>query len=323
MNNDDTDDLRSLRPHAVPNMPTAIGRLVERLGYGWLLGMAAVVIAMATGYYAIASTDHGIGTNDVLDGVYFSIVTFTSLGYGDIQPKGFGRVIAALLVLCGLAITALTIGKVASERQSALLLLLHTSDVQRRLSSFAGELMAAAEAVAIPGNSQSKNLKSTANLIQAVSSYLSFNSFQARTVSFGNFAALTKLYDALQQTFDACIAVCREGKTPETMTRALRCARLIDRLVHLMDRLHGAEPGRRVPPVHTHSRREAARTAAKAKATSVARAVRQDLAACTAWAESGFNALQIERVFREMPLGQKWPQGIHSDLSPYSSSRFW
>jgi hypothetical protein len=54
-------------------------------------------------YLSSSSFDHS------LNSLYFSVVTFTTLGYGDIQPLGWCRVVAASQALCGILFTPLFI----------------------------------------------------------------------------------------------------------------------------------------------------------------------------------------------------------------------
>ena len=46
---------------------------------------------------------------DIFDGLYFSIVTWTTLGYGDLYPVGLGKFIAAIEALSGYIFTALLV----------------------------------------------------------------------------------------------------------------------------------------------------------------------------------------------------------------------
>ena len=73
-------------------------------------------------------------------GVFFSIVTVTSLGYGDLYPVGFSRVIAGAEVLFGLAFMGVMIAKVTSRRLSYHVQRLFVSDAQQRLDDFAERL---------------------------------------------------------------------------------------------------------------------------------------------------------------------------------------
>ncbi|MBB3747177.1 hypothetical protein FHX10_006733 [Rhizobium sp. BK591] len=316
MNDARAEDDRSLRPHAVPNMQTPIGRLIDRLGYGALSLVASGALTLSTTYFAIAPKGQGIETNDVGDALYFSIVTFTSLGYGDLQPHGVGRAVASVLVLVGISVTALLIGRVASERQSSLLLLLHSSDVQRRLSSFTQQLHDAADEISQAGPMRARKLKSTGELLQAVSSYLSFNAFQAGILSFGNFTALTMLYDALNETFEACMAAFKDGENAETMNRALACGRTIERLINLMSRLHHqsereASSWKKI----RGTRRGRSQVAAGEKAQKLRSEMFGALQSSMEWRDKAFHALQVERVFKAMPSGNQWPTGIHKEVA--------
>jgi len=52
-----------------------------------------------------------------LTALYFSIVTWTTLGYGDVTPAGFGRVVVSIEVLTGYILSALLIAAVVTEIQ--------------------------------------------------------------------------------------------------------------------------------------------------------------------------------------------------------------
>ena len=74
--------------------------------------------------------------------LYFSVVTFTSLGFGDLVPTGAGRFFAGVEVVLGLAIFGLAVSKLSSYKQSYLLNQLYARDVQGKLDLFAQELRA-------------------------------------------------------------------------------------------------------------------------------------------------------------------------------------
>ncbi|MFO3660204.1 potassium channel family protein, partial [Pseudomonas amygdali] len=135
-------------PHDKGVLTTRIGRKIESVSFEDLLAVAFLALTISTEFfYIFTPLGYGLNTNQpwsislALNSLYFSLVTFTTLGYGDISPVGVGRVVAVILVMCGLIIMTLTIGKVASERQQSLLLLLHTSDCQRRITGFIDDLV--------------------------------------------------------------------------------------------------------------------------------------------------------------------------------------
>jgi len=87
------------------------------LGYGerpWHpLGVALLVILLWTGLFA------GLGAIEIegskssgvsfFDGLYFSVVTFTTLGYGDFSPKPEYRLLAGAEAVIGAALMAVFI----------------------------------------------------------------------------------------------------------------------------------------------------------------------------------------------------------------------
>lgn len=89
--------------------------------------------------------DNGIIIGDeasptIFDSIYFSVVTFSSLGYGDIQPSGLSRAIAVVEVLSGLVILALIVARLASDRSSAHARILYQGDSLRVMKEFEDRL---------------------------------------------------------------------------------------------------------------------------------------------------------------------------------------
>ena len=89
-----------------------------------VLNLALLIMAFAWAYQMIGITDNtglqGEVTHDFMTSVYYSIVTFTTLGYGDFYPRGVGRVLAAMEALTGyliLGILASTAASVLSPRK--------------------------------------------------------------------------------------------------------------------------------------------------------------------------------------------------------------
>ena len=101
---------------------------------------------MASLYYLLTQCDHGIGQDDTalnnatfLTGIYFSIVTISSLGYGDMHPMGISKILACIEVLFGLVMIGVMIAKVTSQRLSYRVERLFRSEAQKRLENFAEE----------------------------------------------------------------------------------------------------------------------------------------------------------------------------------------
>lgn len=218
---------------------------IEALSLGDLLVIALLALTIASEYFYIA-TPYGHGMNLpegatwswklAKESFYFSTVTFTTLGYGDISPVGFGRLIAMLLVIGGLSIISLTIGKLASERQQAHLLLLHTSDCQRRISGYVSELdnyiqelkFSIANNDSVLAKAKLKELKP---FIEAISNYVAFHSFQSNLIEFGNDTAITILLRKLEETSYCLSNVFKKKKFEEPI--GSRCLALAGRIAAL------------------------------------------------------------------------------------------
>ncbi|BDU76417.1 potassium channel family protein [Mesoterricola sediminis] len=109
----------------------------------WVLSLICNILFFTAYYYNFSSGTNGIrnasNPNEpitILNCLYFSITTITTLGYGDYIPLGYGRLFASFEVISGIIIMAIIVSKLASDRTSTLIKLLYTSDNERRLSSF-------------------------------------------------------------------------------------------------------------------------------------------------------------------------------------------
>ena len=74
----------------------------------------ALVLLMGSLMYVVEGADNGF--TSIPMGMYWAIVTMTTVGYGDISPStDFGRFLAAILMVMGYAIIAVPTGIVSSE----------------------------------------------------------------------------------------------------------------------------------------------------------------------------------------------------------------
>lgn len=75
--------------------------------YGTFFAHLLEIGLFGAGYYLFGAylnlgTFHGVQQMAFLDYLYFSIVTYTSLGFGDIYPVGYMRLLAGIEALMGL-----------------------------------------------------------------------------------------------------------------------------------------------------------------------------------------------------------------------------
>ena len=112
----------------------------------YLIAFCLVVIGAGIFYYYSTPYGHGLGQNSkaltditFLKSLYFSVVTISSLGYGDMHPMGFSKIIACLEVIFGLVFLGFFIAKVASRRMSYHIQRLFSSDAETRIESFTND----------------------------------------------------------------------------------------------------------------------------------------------------------------------------------------
>lgn len=104
-----------------------------------------MIVIFAVLFWALTLCGHGLkynisgGTAQVrlVDALYFSIVTVSSLGYGDIRPLGVAKYLAGLEVLMGLALLSIILAKLTSNRLTYHVRRLFAADAQRRCAELA------------------------------------------------------------------------------------------------------------------------------------------------------------------------------------------
>lgn len=111
-------------------------RLIDQASGVWLafVGLSLTVI-FAMAYWILTKNlpDHGIrGPDsetefDIFAALYFSVVTETTLGYGDFRPVGISRLLVACHVLLGLAFAGIVVAKITSIPGRSLRLLSYSA----------------------------------------------------------------------------------------------------------------------------------------------------------------------------------------------------
>ncbi len=108
-----------LRTFKIPKQSNSSYRFLLSI----ILNAFIIILACANtyGYFGqvVSSTKPEYIVTGLWECIYFSVVTFTSLGYGDLVPQGGARVIAALEALFGMGVFAFLIGISASIYYSA------------------------------------------------------------------------------------------------------------------------------------------------------------------------------------------------------------
>jgi Ion channel len=100
-----------------------------------LLSGACFWLGALTGEHGLVEGGRPLGAdlNGFVSALYFSFVTATSIGYGDIVPIGVGRVIAVAEAITALLIFGAVVAKFVSHRQEELVSEIHRITFEERL----------------------------------------------------------------------------------------------------------------------------------------------------------------------------------------------
>ena len=100
----------------------SIGHLADRVsGIRLVLLLILITITFAIIYLCLSNycPAHGLVNGEeneisFMDALYFSIITETTLGYGDITPVGFARFLSCIQVIAGLVFAGIAVAKITS-----------------------------------------------------------------------------------------------------------------------------------------------------------------------------------------------------------------
>ncbi len=117
-------------------------RLIDEARLRTLIYFAAGVnLLFAITYWLSGSLRFSSGGGvDFPNCLYMSLVTFTTLGYGDIIPVGVAKPLACVEVVLGLTFVGICIAKLTSASQSYYLGQLYARDAQERFESYLVDL---------------------------------------------------------------------------------------------------------------------------------------------------------------------------------------
>lgn len=232
------------------NFGNQVGNLVDRLSLetllallgGLILGSAILVTAFSRWTLHSGIRHGGDISIGFLDGLYFSVITVSSTGYGDYTPVGLVRLIAAGEVLIGLTLLSLIIAKIASERQSQLIKLLYASDHERRIKSLTRSMQQYSSSMreylkTRDAEVLSSALRRSRRLLGGTSSYLVFQS-RAGMINTGSRAALRRMMHTLVDFASLTAAVGKQPTLPDELINLIRhAAGAIARVANLIGKV--------------------------------------------------------------------------------------
>ena len=200
--------------------------IVEDVRMRWhIVFFVLVVIAFGIAYMCFTPQGDGIGQNSTplfevytfvtfLNGIYFSVITVSSLGYGDMHPMGISKALICIEVLLGLAMIGIMIAKVTSQSMSHQVSRLFSFDAQKRLEDIAAKFDAfygefeEIMTYQTPAENKSKSIPSFRGIINlfqlrctALCDYFSDEMAQSNYFQIVPVDAVVEVGDAVDRTF--------------------------------------------------------------------------------------------------------------------------
>ncbi|MFH1053448.1 MAG: potassium channel family protein [Candidatus Woesearchaeota archaeon] len=126
-----------------------IGRIIDKLTFGkimliWIstiffFGLAYFFLSGSMSYLSYSKSELEI--TNVWDAIYFSFVTATTTGFGDIIPLGNFRIVAIFEVVFGLLLLALVTSRLVSIKQDVLLSEIYDLSFNEKINSIRSSLL--------------------------------------------------------------------------------------------------------------------------------------------------------------------------------------
>ena len=84
------------------------GALIAHIAEIWMFALAYFLLIHFTSQGTLVAFDTGVPLDSVMDCIYYSFITYTTLGFGDVIPTGWLRFLTGLESLTGLVLITWT-----------------------------------------------------------------------------------------------------------------------------------------------------------------------------------------------------------------------
>jgi Ion channel len=217
-------------PPPRPSISTELGAVWRNVWtiMGWFLGItvfsAALFYIGSPHGWGIRPTFSGpeepLGASPApgfLDCLYFSVVTITTLGYGDYRPESFGRIAASIEVVAGIVLMGVFVSRLVSQQLNRVARRLLKGQLNAEAQTFREKITANLELLrAHPGflvpHTESSLLDRTSGLVQSIARYWRFEAQEPELAELLQVRAAGRLVGDLIEVLEIVAAEVR-GKT--------------------------------------------------------------------------------------------------------------